>query len=93
VQLTWLPVEIGLFDVVVVNMSFLKRALNANAWLARFIGDILTPNGSLVIADTEEQVEAAASVLGSRSLKLTSKTTIAPAPCDTGAAVVTVWRQ
>mmetsp|Transcript_21902 Transcript_21902/g.57173 ORF Transcript_21902/g.57173 Transcript_21902/m.57173 type:complete len:737 (+) Transcript_21902:131-2341(+) len=91
-QLTWLPVEIGLFDLVAVNL-FLERALNPNAWLARFIGDILTPGGTLAIASTPAQMEAATKILSSRSLKLESQTEISPAPCDGGVAVISIWKQ
>ena len=81
--------QVGLFDVVVVNLS-LERALNARAWLVRFIGDIIAPGGRIVIAVTEALMPLVTEVLGSRSLRLISRSAISPAPCD-GPAVVTVW--
>ena len=68
----------------------LERALNARAWLARCIGDILAPGGRLVVAVSKPFLPLVTEVLGSRSLKMISRTEISPAPCE-GSAVVTVW--
>jgi len=92
IQLTWLPVEIGLFDLVVVNL-YLERALNARAWLVRFIGDILKPGGKLVIAASASEMAQVNEILGSRDLKRISLTELSPAPGDDNMASVTVWSQ
>lgn len=91
VQLTWLPVEIGFFDVVAVNLS-LERSLNARAWLARFIGDLLQPNGRLIVAASLKQQVDVKEVLSSRKLRLVSTCEISPAPCEGNIAYITVWR-
>lgn len=90
-QLTWLPVEIGLFDLVVVDL-FLERALNSKAWLVRFIGDILNANGTLVIVCSEEKLDEVNTLLSSRSLKCFKTSVIEKAPCE-GPATVSFWKQ
>lgn len=47
-QLTWLPVEIGSFDFIVVD-RFLERCLNQEAWGLR-LQEALSKGGSLVVA-------------------------------------------
>eukprot|EP01137_Pigoraptor_chileana_P029172 Opistho-2@14014 len=55
-QLTWLPVEIGLHDVVVIT-HFLTRASNPKAWVLR-MKEVLRPGGfGVVICDPWPSVD------------------------------------
>ncbi|XP_022795566.1 uncharacterized protein LOC111334145 isoform X1 [Stylophora pistillata] len=93
-QFTWLPNEIGTYDVIV--MSCLHRLANVKAWLIR-LWDIISPKGLLIIkTNITWDLESLKAVLGNKfsllELRLVKSKREGLRKSDMCHSSVTIWR-
>lgn len=94
VQFTWLPNEIGVYDVIV--MPCLHRLANVKAWLIR-LWEIINPKGLLIIkTNITWDLESLKAVLGNRfsllELRLVKSKREGLRKSDMCHSSVTIWR-